>query len=701
MFFLIGWYSIDHDAYPLLTDIYIAIGTAQGIGLFGSIFVVTLSVTSFLREFQPTYGFFWTRAFHVNSYVIGKYIGVCAGVGTALLPVGIWVAGLEFKLYGLRGIFIQVREWIFLLAPSLAIALAATFLLGLILKRTLWTIFLMALIVAGILAFSLDITHLLGFVPYGIYGSPLIGYGLDTRLVTYHRMFYVGLSILILALSLLAVRFTAPHLAKKNKPWHIAAWSLFSIGMLVVLFIIGINFQHESDALSGDPTLYSHREDAQDCSVISSYRVELTLSHKTGQVNGKAYIELSPSSASINLPFDLNEGLQVDKISLSPQHYKAKVDDGFLSLTLPSGWENRNVLLSLEYSGVLYIPRFLYDSLHHPGELTVDPFWVNGYIDEETVFLARDGNWHPFPYCSLNTLTVELNEMPLNAKIMHTADKVKSSPSHTILTWERQPPLPLVTTSLNYKTIQLGETPLLIGPGYIPHSELDWVFAPYLTLMKQIDASLQQGNLSNSQQFQIAILPHIKHGSYDARSGTLLLPETDPLLLGYENLPDLGTARLNTPNLVYQRWVAERMIRLWWCSENACPALQVNGYNIGYMEFPGSNEQGKTTLDALLTYTALRLAEPLVGQEFVAEELDARRQMVGDEVALTANWLPLAVLAPEINSVVQGLDKIWEEAGAEAFWQLVCEYHRLYGTTSLSENEFRDFAKRITGVDLP
>ncbi len=701
MFFLVGWYSVDHDSYPLLSGIGIAIGTAQGIGLFGSIFVVTLSVTSFLREIQPTYDFLWTRAFHTNGYVVGKYLGLCAGVGTALLPVCLWVAYLEFMLHGFQGILIQAREWLFILVPSLTIALAVTFLLGLILKRTLWTILLTVLVVAGILALNLDVTHLLGFVPYGIYASPLIGYGPDTRLVTFHRAFYLELSILILALSLLAVRFTTPRLEKKMKRQHIVTWSLLSIGMLAVIFYTGINFQRESDTISGNPVLESHWKDSQDCSIISSYRVEFALSHETGRVDGKAYIGLSPSSASIKLPLDLNEGLQVAKISISRQDVNVEVGGDTLVLVLPRELNSQDIFLTLEYFGTLRIPRYLYDYIHRPGELAVDPFWPGGYIDRETAFLTRDGNWHPFPDCPLDALTVELNGAPSHSQMIHTADKATSSFGQTVLIWERQPPLPLIAASLNYRTTQVGEAKELTPPRLLPQNELDWVSAPYPVVMEQIDIHLQQRKNSTSQPFQIAILPLIKYGSYDPLTGTLLLPERDPLLVAYENVPYPGTSGINSPDLLYKRWVAERMMRLWWCNDNICPALQVDGYGISYMELPGSIEQGKTTLDALLTYTALRLAELLVGKEFVAEEMDARRRMLGDEIILTAEWLPLAVYSPEINRMVVQLDKIWEEAGAESFWRLVLEYHRLYDTTSLSEEEFEKFVKQITGVNLP
>jgi len=701
MFFLIGWYSVDHASYPSLSAIRVAIGTAEGIGLFGSIFVATLSVTGFLREVQSGYDFLWTRAFHTNDYVIGKYLGVCAGVGTTLLPVCLWATYLEFMLYGFQGILIQTREWLFILAPTLMIALAVTFLLGLILKRTLWTTLLMVLAIVGILALNLDVTHLLGFPPYGIYASSLIVYGPDTRLVTLHRAFYLEFSVFILVLSLLAVRFTALRLEKKMKRRHGVAWSLLLIGMLAVIFYTGINFQGESDAISGNPTLESHWEDSQDCSMIRSYRVEFTLSHETGRVDGKAYIGLSPSSASVNLPLDLNEGLRISKISLSRQDSKAEVNEDILSLTLPREPEDWNVLLTMEYSGALLIPRYLYDRIHRPGELAVDPFWPGGYIDRETAFLTRDGNWHPFPDCPLDALTVELNGAPSHSQIIHTADKAASSPGRTVLTWERQPPLPLFAASLNYRTTQVGEAKELTPPRLLPQNELDWVSAPYPVVLEQIDIHLQQRKNSTSQPFQIAILPLIKYGSYDPLTGTLLLPERDPLLVAYENVPYPGTSAISSPDLLYKRWVAERMMRLWWCNDNICPALQVDGYGISYMELPGSIEQGKTTLDALLTYTALRLAEPLVGKEFVAEEMDARRRMLGDEIVLTAEWLPLAVYSPEINRMVVQLDKIWEEAGAESFWRLVLEYHRLYGTTSLSEEEFEKFVKQVTGVNLP
>ena len=702
LFFLIGWYSVDHTYLPLRSAISIAKDTAKVLGLFGSLFVAILGVVGFVREFQPTYDFIWARRFSTYDYIVGKYIGVCAGVGTALLPVCAWVTYLEGTLHGFQGMVVQAKVWAVILAPTLVSALAITLLLGLLLKRALWTSLVIVFIIVGVLALNLNVTHLEGFAPYGIYVSPLIGYGPDSRIVGLHRAFYLELTALILLFALMATRFTAPRLEKKLNLLRKVGWGLLATGLLIGIFYTVIYFRDESDILSKGSAFSPSTGETQDCSLIHSYRAELVLHHETARLEGKAHIQLQPTTTSIQLPLDLNAGLQISKVQATLQGIEAEVTRGTLVLALPQELRGQDVSLTLAYSGYLHIPKRLYDNLFRSHAELIEPFWVGGYLDGETAFLTRDGNWHPLPECVPDYLRVELLGAP--SQIVHTADKAESSSGGVTLIWEQQPPLPLFAASQNYHTIQVREATVLIAPRSIPENELDVVLFPYPVVMSQIETYLQEGKLSDSRTSQIAVMPLLKYGKYDTSSGVLLLPIP---LRDYKYLLDKITLSssprpLNSPELLYHRWTAEKMMRLWWCSNDICPPLQVRGRRINYVGDPDLLEYNrKVSLNALLTYAALRLAEPLVGQEFVAAEIAARQRQImllEDGNLRTRLDLPLSI--PEIHRLMIQLHSLWERTGSEPFWRLVREYHQLYGNTSPTEEEFGQFVRQITGEPL-
>jgi len=696
LFFLIGWFSVDHEWLPFLTAIRIAEGTARGLGLFGSLFVIILGTTGFLREFRPTYDFLWTRSFHVHDYLVGKFIGVCAGTATALLPVALWVAYLEIALYGFQGLIPQGTEWAFLLAVTLTSVLSATLLVGLILKRALWTVLLMIFVVGGLLALNLDVAYLSGFAPYGIYVSALIGYGPDSRLVMLHRTFYLELSLFVLTLSLFVIRLASPRLEKETTRLQGAAGGLLLTGMMIALFCTGMNFQRISNAISGEPTEEPILEKAQDCSMLRSYRVELTLDRETARVDGKAFLEVGSASAFMVLPLDLNEGLQISKVAASLQNVKTEVNENILSITLPREMEERNAVLTLEYFGTFHVPRHQYDNMYRSPERWLEPFWLGAYLDQETVFLLRNGNWHPLPACPMTSLEVKITGADSFAQVIHTADKAMSSPGQILLTWKTQPPLPLFIASQNYQTTRVGEAVLYSAPLYIPEKEADAVFFPYPVLMTQMETCLQEGKPSDFKEFRIALTPLIKNGYYDPSSGVFMLPENIikfyPVLMDNTSISKSGP--LNSPELLYPRWVAEHMLRLWWCGDSICPVMLDND------TFDDNRIKGQDTLHALLTYSALRMAEPLVGQDFVEAEIIMRQRLLEDQ----SLWLGLKIpekFSLDTNRLVVQLHGLADRTGPELFCRLTREYRRLYGNASLSDGEFALFVERETGESFP
>lgn len=707
LFFLIGWFSVDHAQLPMLSAIAIAKGTAEGLGLFGSLFVVILGATGLLREFNPDYDLLWERSFSTYDYVIGKYIGVCAVVGTSLLPIGVWVGYWEGVHHGLQGLVVQAVVWMALLFPTLVIAVTVTSWVGVVFRHPIWTALVLVLTIGSILALQVDVTHIAGF-PFGVYASPLVGFGPDTRLVRLHQSVFLIFSLICLLSGYVLVRVKPFRLEPRVDLFSWWGVGLSFFGLVILLVSVVQQFIMERNALLRNPQeTVLNQETGSICSILHSYQLELSIDFDDAQLEGKAKILLRPMARTVRLPMDLNQGLHISKTTTSPPDLEIELGGNQLVLDVPQELVQQKVALALEYSGNIWASRRLYDRQFRSPEESLAPYWPGGYIDHKTAFLVRDGNWHPFPWCVPEQLIIE-GKGTLTS-LVHTAEKLESSSGHVKLTWSRKPPLPLIALSRNYRTMEIGKTKVLVAPSHLSDQQWKEILAPYPVLMNLIQEHLHEESSSSLQShYTIAQVPLLRYGRYDPVSGIVLLKEFSPLDYFVPERYVSSEGPLRSQESLYQRWVAERMMRMWWCRDSLCPELQVSssGYSIGHQLLArpdGSNDaeyHGRTILDALLSYAALRLAVPLVGDEFVTAEMSARQNTLQDETAWTEYLLPL-ISSPETNRWVLRLHKLWAEIGPESFWRLVRETHRHYGRQSLSAKDFSDFVEATTGRALP
>lgn len=705
LFFLVGWYSVDRALLPLLPAVSIARSTAQGLGLFGSLFVAILGAAGFLREFQPSYGFLWGRAFSVFVYVLGKYLGMCAAAGASLLPAGLWAAYLLVTLHGYQGILVLAQVWGLILAPTLLFVLAATLLVAFVLRSWLWTSLIMVGALGAGLALNLDVTHWTAFAPFSIYASPLIGYGPDGRLLLLHRLFYLGLTALILLFGLSLARAAAPRREQKPPPASRLVWGVCVSGALALTFFSIALFQEESQAISTPPPADPLVGHPADCAFIDAYQVEVVLNHQSTRVDGKVSLQLRSTTNFLAVPLDLNSGLLVTRVEAEPAGTRVEVDQGVLALSSPAEFGEQAVSVVLEYTGRLRAQRYEYDRIFRTPELRIAPFHPGGYLDRTTAFLTRDGNWRPFPGCAPDRLAVAVVGAPEH--MIHTADRRETSADRVTLIWEQRPPLPLFAASRLYRRLQVEGAAVLIAPRHLPEGQLEAVLFPYAALLSQMETYLAEEKQPGAAGVQIAVTPLLKYSSYDPSSGVFFLPEAledAPLLL---KNPASFQDPLYVPDLLYRRWAAEQVLRAWWRHSETCSLLQAYGASASYLlafTLPGSSEasaaESQTVLNALITYAALQLAEPLLGQEFVAEEIRARQRMLEDQVLWINTSLPLDH-SPEINRLVVRLHRLWEATGPGPFWRLAREYRRQYGTVSLPEDQFTQFVEQVTGVNLP
>ena len=241
-----------------------------------------------------------------------------------------------------------------------------------------------------------------------------------------------------------------------------------------------------------------------------------------------------------------------------------------------------------------------------------------------------------------------------------------------------------------------------MAPNSIPEDQINTVYSPYSVLLSEIIAHLEEKDAGNKRMDQIAIVPLISYDSYDSSSGVYFLPEKrrldDRFLL---ELSANSQKLISNPELLYPRWVAEQMIRAWWCSSIACPQVQANVFDTWYYEKDWVENQA--VLNALLTYSSLRLSEPLTGQDFVDEEIASRQSMVNDPMRYMerAMFIELPMIdSLTVDSLIIRLDTLWQQVGPAEFWQLVRDYRSTYGISSPSEDEFSRFVEQVTGMNF-
>lgn len=709
LFFLVGWISLDHDSLPLASAIGIATNIAQGLGPFGSLFVAIFGAMNFLREYKPAYSTLWVRPFSTSAYWLGKILGVCAGFATALVPITLWVAYLEASLHGPAAILVLLRIWAILLVPTFLTVLAITWLLSMVLHKPLWTALVMVGLIGALQTLTLDLTYLVAFVPQGIYDSPLIGFGPDCRLLRLHQLFYLELPLLVLWLGLPLARRTAPRREQKWDPVRAVAWGSVAVGMLAVMVHTGTNFQTESDRRVVDPPANILTEAAADCNRIQTYQAEVTLRQETARLEGRMQLHLQLGDDPVSLPLQLNDGLELLEVTVTPSVVSAQVVEDALVLEALQALQNEDVWLTLTYAGEILAPRYAYDHLFRSMEVTVAPFQAGGYLDQESVFLAEDGNWRPFSSCPLDELTVTWPDAPVD--VVHTADQETISPEGLTLQWE-DPPRPLLAASMNYGTVQIGEVTLLTAPNSIPADQLETVYSPYAAMLSLMTTLLQEEVFSGAPEGRLVATPLLKYDRYDPQAGVYWIAGEENTRLLLRDSAESLQGEIYNPGRLYSRWTAETMLRTWWCQEQACPLFQARGkFNQNYsmidltaqgpLSFTGQVQlEDQPVLNALASYSALRLSEPVVGEAFVAEEMAARQRVMEDYMFYLQLDLPFAH-SPQVNELMIRLDGLWEAAGPEAFWNLVREYQRSYGVTSLSTADFETIVEQETGTPLP
>ncbi len=666
LFFGIGWLSIERSELPWITAWKLTLTPAVALAVWGSLLVPILAVWGYVRELSGGYEWFWIHLDDEHRGSFAKFLAWYALSGLALLPVFLYVATLVGRYYGLPGLILQGMIWPLLILPSFGASLALTLLLSLLTRSRFWGLIAALAVVGGLVFADLDVTNLLAMAPTTIPYSTVTGFEPSRSLLYLNRAFWLLITMLSLLLASQLIVRVQPRLPQTaSRLWRIGFTSLLVIG-IVFSAVVGLAYTQEYQrvfywgGLPPDTAWIS-----ESCSGIVSYEVDVTLWLESRTIQG--VVRIRTASPEITIPYYMNPGLSWMPIS-AQEAGKIRLDHEQVTVTFN---DSASAPFTMAYQGQPRLPQEFITcrSCLDSPEFHRYPFAYGWYLDQETVFLTASGNWHPFPQCPIDKLTVTLHNPPCvnGAYVAQNSDTLNDQPRTLHLEWQPVSSGPLLAVASHYLSKTVEEATVYQPAFLFPKREQDDVLRPYATTLQRLrQYGLQR---DGGENLQIAILPVLRYPRY-SESGLLFIPERSLL------------ARAFTPEDTFHQFAVEQVVTAWWCSGSVCPELQqVTPFEV---LLPSSVMDGGLSPNAwlvksLVKYTSLRLIAP-------DDALFSSRSSLGKMLA--------------DDTFLQRLDLFYHQNPAD-YREMIRQYRDTYGSQGISMRDFEYFVVAATGKPLP
>lgn len=669
LFFGIGWLSIERSELPWITAWKLTVTPAVALAVWGSLLVPILAVGGYVRELSGGYEWFWIHLDNEHGDSSARFLAWYALSCLALLPVFLYVAALVCRYYGLPGLILQGMIWPLLILPSFGASLALTLLLSLLTRSQFWGLMAALVVVGGLIFADLDVTNLLAIAPTTIPYSTVTGFEPSRSLLCLNRAFWFLIMTLSLLLASQLIVRVQPRLSQTtSRLWHIGYSSLLVSG---IVFVAGIGLAYIQEyqdifywgGLPPDTAWIS-----ESCSGIESYEVYATIWLESRTIQG--VVRIRTASPGITIPYYMNPGLSWMPIP-SQETSKIRLDHEQATFN-----NSESATFTMAYQGQPRLPQEFIScrSCLNSPEFHRYPFSYGWYLDQETFFLTASGDWHPFPQCPIDKLTVTLHDPPcVNGACVAQNDALIEQPRTLHLEWQPVPPGPLLAVASSYIS-RTVERVTVYQPAFLfPKREQDDVLRPYATTLQQ----LQQYGLQRDggENLQIAILPVLRYPRYSA-SGLLFVPERSLL------------ARAFTPEDTFHLFAVEQVVTAWWCYGNVCPELQqVTPFEVLLPSsvMDGSLSPNTWLVKSLVKYTSLRLITPdgVLFSENSPFFQSSLENMVADDTIF-----------------LQRLDLLYRQNPTD-YWEIIRQYRETHGSQGISMQDFEHFVVAITGKPLP
>lgn len=669
---------LERDPVSQTTSVFV------NLALLASLLLIFLAVPIWLRDFSPEREIVWGNISSSYIYIFGKLIGTTIVVLFSVLPSLLLLSGTVVWAFGLHALPSLLINGFVILAPTVAVTVSVSILAAVLTRQQIASyLILIALRIIFAVDWDSDFSSwgLYHFALQGIYSSPTIGYGPDSRIVFWNRLTYLALSTAVVAAVFLVFPRLEPRIRSRSHRPTVTFLLTTFIFALVGLAGGVLNLDTAiQTSYAVHPSISSKVEAEADDFELREYKVSMLVDVENSQLTGSATLNIRNGQVPLTaLPLLLDTGLAISEVS-SDGPADISVEKSKLTFT-PSLRSGVETSIEISYSGTPIVNRNVYDRFNRER-----PSPPGLYLGQSSFFLLRSGSWHPLgEQWALDQLDLTLIYNKRNAdKVVHTATEVLDVQNGRRFIWQSLPSEQLLAVSSSYAETNLGNAVVLAPSGY--KHLLEKVVSPYVAVAQEMDSHL----LSLSPEtIRVIVVPLIERSLYDSQTRTLFLNSESFRLYSYFYSEQRDVAR----DHMFQRWLAEAMARVWWCQESVCYPVPETNY-LELQTFNAANATSKTTL----SYIALLASRSLLGREFIESEIKNRLQTIEYSEDLIFSDYPRFGI--DLDLFVR-LSSFEATIGENEFWTMLNEYTSTYQKTEPSVSELEEFICQVTGVALP
>lgn len=425
---------------PETTALGYAENTATITGYIASLLFVILYLRFFLNETATGHNYLWSRnAFGDNYLLLKAGVGV-AGFLTLIAPTVCVTFVLSIAFFGIANALSAIWVWFLILLPPICFVIGLCSLIGLLINRVLIASGLIIIYLGFVLTRPVNLGNLLIFIPSVQKGSALIGFGPETEMFIYQRLFYVSIPLFLLTVALVLTDLRLPRIRPKHS-W-IAVVSVAVLGVMA----LSLSFRWGSKVLElqrlrfAEPNLQIHQSLESACADFQSYRLNLELTADGTIASGLAEVVL-PSGRDLSALSLLNSGLMVDRFAISG---------------------GDPLRIELQYHGSFVVPYYAYTVYDLPKEIDQIGHAPGAYLEKNMIFLQKLGEWHPYALCQPDEITLS---MPADITINYnSADTETIDGNMRRLQWQQPSAEILPIAGVNYQIEEQENQRIYLSP---------------------------------------------------------------------------------------------------------------------------------------------------------------------------------------------------------------------------------------------
>lgn len=677
-FLMIFWLSFTIRYLPITSAISFSVKTATGLGMFGCLFIAVISVRSILFETHAGFDFFWSRPLPSRTFFWLKFIATSLTVFTFLIPTILCYFVLLLIHFGVEALLPGLGLWMLFLCPTYLFILGFCILACLVIRHNVIATVFLAIVISLVLFQSYDATRLLGFAPYSIYTSSIIGFGPDKELVILNRVFYLTLLFSICLL----VSIFSPHLLpaipiRKRIPYY-----LFSICLAAALIAfsgwIASRFFPLSKIANLPANPGDHLVQKKACVLFDAYTVALEIDENGKITSGKATLEIQLVEAQTTIPITLNRGLEMTDPAL-------KANDG-LFLNPDKQYTKNEIKIIIPYQGEVIVPRFAYSNLMQEDDVAALGFEPGFYADPNYTFVLRQGTWHPFSECTPDSITITIpNTYP---NFYSSADSVKIGPLSSTFTWSESIPAVLLVSGSNPTVITEKDWRVDLPEHELAEIIQSFYLETYRSAINHWSVNTRKSGIVPKR---IIVVPFLDQTIQQDDPAVFFVTMNSYKLRQIVDGKSIQETVLGTNPFIMS--VAADVVIAWWCEGRYCPEI-LTAYERLHTQTEIHQEDALVV--SLLYYASLQLSNEMDGNVNV-DKILSLYQPVLDPMKMI--WPP-KILPPESAVILLKLNALWKQTKPEEFWQLLEECREQSQSGSLQMEEFASLVQSITGQDF-